>query len=445
MPPSRTIRLKYKKYRKRERENSVDSYFLRQKSLKLENTLYKYTSLPTTTSVRILELLPGEIREPIKCRLLCVEIENAPLYEALSYAWGSPTNKVYVGCEGGKIKIPVNLRDALKHLRDSVGVRILWADALCIDQSDEQERGHQVKNMGLIYKKAERVLVWLGSDGFEDFEDYNAYSNKEPFAALMKEIPPQLNQDPAVLQSSGIGQIHPKELDYSTYHAWTTLAKLLCRPWFNRLWVVQEVGLNKSVVVLFGENKMDFDDLMILAAWLSSKRLLVDYFGTKEDLEVERPSWVPTWARERDTIAFGIDRSGLLSNYNATAGESIIWRPTIVKNVLRTNGFIFDVVDEYTIPVEDNEDCDQLTSSAQLWPIHEAMSFKSLSQYSVSKRLSELAQTFAVGLQSGYRIRGKHLLKLSADFAAFRLYLIKQDSHKGNHLNEALHRRDYQF
>ena len=88
--------------------------------------------------------------------------------------------------------------------------------------------------MGLIYAKAERVLVWLGSDGFEDFDDFDENTNPHeaaPFAALMREIYLDPNRNTTTLQSSNaVVQLQPEELDPSTNHVWTTLAKLLCHP-----------------------------------------------------------------------------------------------------------------------------------------------------------------------------------------------------------------------
>ncbi len=66
-----------------------------------------------------------------------------------------------------------NLFLALRHLRYREGVRSMWADALCINQTDNTERGHQVFQMGKIYSNAERVCVWLG---LADNSAHGAYS-----------------------------------------------------------------------------------------------------------------------------------------------------------------------------------------------------------------------------------------------------------------------------
>jgi hypothetical protein len=87
---------------------------------------------------------------------------EAPSYEALSYIWGGPTNTVEIICGQGRLSITVNLRDAIRRFRYKNKCRVLWVDAICIDQRNIEERGKQVQLMGMIYWKADRVLVWLG-------------------------------------------------------------------------------------------------------------------------------------------------------------------------------------------------------------------------------------------------------------------------------------------
>jgi hypothetical protein len=96
-----------------------------------------------------------------------------PAFEALSYAWGSDSyhHVVYVdsptaeGVSPMTMSIRKNLANALSHLRYADRDRVLWIDAICINQHDLQERGLQVPRMTDIYKYANRVVVWLGTEG----------------------------------------------------------------------------------------------------------------------------------------------------------------------------------------------------------------------------------------------------------------------------------------
>lgn len=126
------------------------------------HNLYKYNPLPTEKFIRLLELHPGQVNDDIKCTLQATNVEDAPEYEALSYAWGDATTKSNVSCDGKIILVTQNLKDALVRLRLEEKSRLVWADAICINQSDMVEKGPQVKMMKQIYDNATRVCVWLG-------------------------------------------------------------------------------------------------------------------------------------------------------------------------------------------------------------------------------------------------------------------------------------------
>lgn len=91
---------------------------------------YSYKNLPSDTSFRVAELLPGNDIHPIECRLQTVEWSEDPQYEAISYAWGDPTDRKTVVCDGGLVSITATLHAALTHFRSGAHSRIVWADAL---------------------------------------------------------------------------------------------------------------------------------------------------------------------------------------------------------------------------------------------------------------------------------------------------------------------------
>jgi hypothetical protein len=128
------------------------------------HTLYKYSTLLSESSFRILELLPGDQDDEIAYNLETSEIGTSRPYEALSYCWGDPTDQLDTNCHSRTLKITQNLHAGLKALRSRTGSRWLWADAICIDQGNTQERSVQVRRMLDIYRNAARVVVWLGPD-----------------------------------------------------------------------------------------------------------------------------------------------------------------------------------------------------------------------------------------------------------------------------------------
>lgn len=127
---------------------------------------YDFTPLQSSRDFRVLELEPAQQEnEPLRCRLqnASIDDEHKPSYEALSYVWGSP-DKTH-GIRSGKAIIPctVNCHAALRALRHKSKHRLLWVDAICINQDSALEKSAQVRLMGEIYASCTRVVIWLGT------------------------------------------------------------------------------------------------------------------------------------------------------------------------------------------------------------------------------------------------------------------------------------------
>ncbi|KAH7305086.1 heterokaryon incompatibility protein-domain-containing protein [Rhexocercosporidium sp. MPI-PUGE-AT-0058] len=128
---------------------------------------FTYDSLAESDSIRLLLLEPGEPGDPIRCSLIHTSITecNDNIYEqytALSCVWGSPENPRLISVGSHPFRITANLAAALDDLRDSCKPLHLWADAICIDQSNIRERNHQIKHMRDIFSLAQRTVVYLG-------------------------------------------------------------------------------------------------------------------------------------------------------------------------------------------------------------------------------------------------------------------------------------------
>lgn len=170
-------------------------------------------------------------------------------YEALSYTWGGDiiTDEGYVRDreDSGKpcmtLGLRPNLAFALRNLRHSDETRVLWIDAICINQDDIKERNEQVKRMTNIYTLAERVVIWLGEE---------SDSSKLALSTL-EHIGIQLN----VTKSGRIIAAHDAAesqwwiKDYSlpfNQPTWQALISFVERAWFYRVWCWQEVKLGSS-------------------------------------------------------------------------------------------------------------------------------------------------------------------------------------------------------
>jgi Heterokaryon incompatibility protein (HET) len=113
-------------------------------------------------SIRLLELYAGTDEAEIECKLQAASLEDNPHYEALSYTWGESTKDRAIKIAGCLVSTQDNLYSALFHLRYPDRARVIWADALCINQNDVGEKKKQVQIMGRIYTQCTQCLIWLG-------------------------------------------------------------------------------------------------------------------------------------------------------------------------------------------------------------------------------------------------------------------------------------------
>jgi Heterokaryon incompatibility protein (HET) len=92
-------------------------------------------------------------------------------YEALSYVWGDPLIRENIELDGVEFQVTTNLHAALRHLRWVTRPRLLWIDAVCINQTNPAERSKQVSLMTEIYKHAKQVIIWLGESSHDSLTE----------------------------------------------------------------------------------------------------------------------------------------------------------------------------------------------------------------------------------------------------------------------------------
>ena len=120
---------------------------------------FKYKRIANAREIRVLVLDPGTGDDEVSCSLKHVSLDSSPRFEALSYAWGDAAQRQAIKCADGILRITLNLHCALRHIRYRYRKRILWTDAICINQNGFDERAQQVKLMGDIYSTAYRTLI----------------------------------------------------------------------------------------------------------------------------------------------------------------------------------------------------------------------------------------------------------------------------------------------
>jgi hypothetical protein len=210
-----------------------------------------YRPIDGPDTIRLLRLLKGVRHyddDPIRCELfeapLPEDDDDEAYYDALSYTWGDAAQTSNIVIDGRPATVTANLYQALRHLRLTDEDRILWVDAICINQGDHSERMHQVGKMGNIYKKAREVIIWLGTttSEIELLFDAVLFLDKQ----MLKTPKPRVG-DPTYLETwmgaawQILAEMKQRNAEFHDMRA-RGLKDLLSREWWSRIWVVQEAA-----------------------------------------------------------------------------------------------------------------------------------------------------------------------------------------------------------
>ncbi|KAK4452256.1 heterokaryon incompatibility protein-domain-containing protein [Podospora aff. communis PSN243] len=197
---------------------------------------------------RVLHLAPGADDLPLTGSLQIVALDKEPVYEALSYEWGSPGKlQKFTTTDGCVIHITQSLHDALRDLRHRdlvAGRRVLWADGICINQDDVIERERQVSIMGRIYRQAQRVITYIGP------EKDNGAAGVEMACKLWR-----LHHDPDGLDIDDLDAANLEEAGLASREdpSWAALKSLFLRSWASRCWCAQEFVCNENLIMMCGK------------------------------------------------------------------------------------------------------------------------------------------------------------------------------------------------
>lgn len=197
----------------------------------MEHTVvYMYEKLATDTKeIRLLELYPGTPGDEISCEVRHVRLPDCPDYDTISYVWGDIADRRTIYTDGAQISVPASTVAALRAARLTDTPRMLWIDAICIDQNNLEERSQQVALMREIYSNGGTNLICLGHSDTaaeEFFEMYKilheARDATQNFALL----------ETTVLVSNGQLRVSEESLQETTHVCWI-LRRLFNRPWFR--------------------------------------------------------------------------------------------------------------------------------------------------------------------------------------------------------------------
>ena len=205
------------------------------------------------TRIRVLEVLPAnDFSSPLVGNLVegidnfQFRIAMPPLiglYEALSYTWGDPSLTKPMVLNSTGTMITRNLNSALRHLRKPDVPRRLWVDALCIKQDDIADKNLFIPFMSNIYANASATIVWLGES--DDQSDLALSILEDIGSGVQRD---DISRPTGDYSSEGSHWAH--HISEREKSSWRALNSLGSRPWWSRVWVIQEVACSRRSISL---------------------------------------------------------------------------------------------------------------------------------------------------------------------------------------------------
>ncbi|KAK7433186.1 hypothetical protein QQZ08_000118 [Neonectria magnoliae] len=252
----------------------------------MDSETYRYRSIQHGRWFRLLKIQPAPFGDGITCELFDAELDEAPPYTALSYVWGDPTKRELITCGGHDCNITHSLYEGLRRMRRETEVQTVWADAICINQADNDEKGRQVDLMGAIYERASKVFVWLGEDSTAAsktaFASLASVNKKISTGADKENIPSSEIDITVSIQGITSGPVtgtrSSLSIDLGPLEK-ESIQKLCQLPWFSRVWVLQEVGLAKTATAFWGDSSIDFSQIAVFILYANDHEDLSAILG----------------------------------------------------------------------------------------------------------------------------------------------------------------------
>ncbi|KAH0565682.1 hypothetical protein GP486_000922 [Trichoglossum hirsutum] len=215
---------------------------------------YHHVPLKTRDNFRLLRFCQargdGVHDSPLEGTLIEYSLEDNTEYECLSYTWGAQTLSHNIFLGGRPLPITANLDLALRNSQRAAETKLLWVDAICINQDDLEERSQQVQQMRTIFSRAKHVIAYLGEemDGSQHIPDICRTILEG--AIRWRQTNP-LSHAPS---KNFMFPEHFRAMGLPSYgdQAWTIFMGFLARPWFLRVWIVQEAVCARKLTFVCG-------------------------------------------------------------------------------------------------------------------------------------------------------------------------------------------------
>jgi hypothetical protein len=268
----------------------------------MENPLYSlttfsYSPLKGPRSFRLLRFLSDCTNsQHIHCHFEEFDRGDSrcPPYTALSYAWGDVKTTAPITLNGRLSFVTENLREALLYLKRIRQDILLWVDALSINQEDPHERGHQVSQMRAIYSEASNVISWLGPGSTGTIQLFFFIEKHQNICTNDSE------------QAESCDLLVNRELADAVRY-------LEERPYWNRIWVIQEIVVATKLELMCGEHSISWP--LFAAFW---PLLSEDHFKKAQGMNRRlAPTYyasailpVRSWRRTDISLSYALELTG---------------------------------------------------------------------------------------------------------------------------------------
>jgi hypothetical protein len=216
----------------------------------------------------------------IQCVFQTASHKNRPPYFALSYMWGEKfPGEIYpavpILLDGDVWQVTRSLASALLCLRQDNSDVYVWADALCINQSDDEEKGSQIRRMRDIYAHASKTKVWLGENEANERIMQSMYAvgtlaiDSGLFDAMKmmrkaREAGQKLEQETYHERINGLVTELMKTSEVQQFPL-VDFRKFSEIPYWSRVWILQEVAVSSETDFMNGESPVHLPILLFRA------------------------------------------------------------------------------------------------------------------------------------------------------------------------------------
>jgi hypothetical protein len=207
--------------------------------------LYGYQKITSPRTIRLLKIQPRLFGLSISLVNYQLDTDTPASFEAVSYRWGSGERTRIVEIDGKVLPIPASAYDILWGRASLWRTRLMWIDAICINQDDKDDKNQQVGLMRDIYDRATRAFIWLG----DATDAWLAYVFLTDMMAENGNGRSDLDVTVAQFGLKRIRDGNPK---------WAALKRMLENPYWSRVWIVQEIVVSRQADIFYGGRWFDW-------------------------------------------------------------------------------------------------------------------------------------------------------------------------------------------